>query len=552
MRLTKEELFPVIARTEAAPFLFIGSGLSRRYLDLEDWTGLLRHFASLANSKNWDFPYETYRQLASSMQKDADVPDLAYVGSAIESAYNTDWFTSPVFAEQREAFKKIIMPDVSPFRLAVSEHVKSKNISDESSVQCEIELLIKLSQRNIAGVITTNYDQLVNKLFTGFRVFVGQEELLLEHSEGLGEIYKIHGCCKQPGSLILTAEDYVQFNKKNAYLAAKLLTLFWENPVIFLGYSISDPNIQSILGMFAEFLTEDKLTELGQRLIVVEWNNTDGDDQIGAYTKGFGSKSIPMTRIYLKDYSTLYEALLEHRPIHRYHTTVLRRLRDDIYGLVLSNEPSDTVLVNDGLDPNTPADELEKVKFVIGVGVKHLGEVGYIGMPSNMVYEDVLRGIHGSHFDPTMTVKHTLPTLAKQNGGGGPAFMYLRQIPELNLSELAEAFRTEVERRLTTGFDAFYHKGFREKRNRFPGKTIEDLRDIYSDLLKCCYQCCYLPEEAVDVDELERLLKDTLGSHKGILEGDCKAEWKNYQTDIRRLIKVYDWMKYGRDLSFKE
>ena len=64
------------------------------------------------------------------------------------------------------------------------------------------------------------------------------------HSYCIGEIYKIHGCIHQPETMILTDDDYNDFSKRNTYLAAKLITIFLEHPIIFLGYSISDPNIQ--------------------------------------------------------------------------------------------------------------------------------------------------------------------------------------------------------------------------------------------------------------------------------------------------------------------
>ena len=47
--ITKMEnkILEYIGHYNTAPFLFVGSGFSRRYLGLEDWEGLLKRFASL-------------------------------------------------------------------------------------------------------------------------------------------------------------------------------------------------------------------------------------------------------------------------------------------------------------------------------------------------------------------------------------------------------------------------------------------------------------------------------------------------------------------------
>ena len=57
--------------------------------------------------------------------------------------------------------------------------------------------------------------------------------------------------------------DDISFEKKNPYLAAKLLTIFTEHPIIFIGYSLTDENILKILNSIAQCLTSDNLQDGG-------------------------------------------------------------------------------------------------------------------------------------------------------------------------------------------------------------------------------------------------------------------------------------------------
>ena len=104
-----------------------------------------------------------------------------------------------------------------------------------------------MTARNIAGFITTNYDNFLNIIAPDYITFVGQEELLFNSIQNIAEIYKIHGSISNPDSIIITSSDYDKFNRKASYLTAKLLTIFLENPIIFIGYSISDKNIRNII-----------------------------------------------------------------------------------------------------------------------------------------------------------------------------------------------------------------------------------------------------------------------------------------------------------------
>src|SRR5690606_26648612 len=133
----------------------------------------------------------------------------------------------------------------SPLKVSVSRHLLSltQNDSDED-LRNEIA---KLKTARVNGIITTNYDLLCEQIFPQFKVYKSQSELIFSPLQEVGEIYKIHGCCTEPNSIVITEDDYHEYNRKNAYIAAKLLTVFLEHPTIFMGYSISDENIRTIL-----------------------------------------------------------------------------------------------------------------------------------------------------------------------------------------------------------------------------------------------------------------------------------------------------------------
>jgi hypothetical protein len=181
----------------------------------------------------------------------------------------------------------------------------------------EIKLLEKVGDRSIIGVITTNYDNVIENIFSNYKYtcYVGQEELLFSSFTGVGEIFKIHGSCTEPQSIVINEKDYENFNEKNAYLVAKLLTIFIEHPIVFIGYRIEDPNIREILTSIAKCLSKERLQELKNRFIFIDWNNTSKPDSISTYECGDlgAGKSLTMVRISINDFSILYEALLQNK-----------------------------------------------------------------------------------------------------------------------------------------------------------------------------------------------------------------------------------------------
>ena len=109
----------------------------------------------------------------------------------------------------------------------------------DPSHRAEIKLLQQVSPH---ALITTNYDTFLERMFADYAPIIGETVLRASYAS-IGEILKIHGCVSNPSSMVLTDSDYAQFAIKRKHLSAKLLTYFAEHPLLFVGYSASDPNI---------------------------------------------------------------------------------------------------------------------------------------------------------------------------------------------------------------------------------------------------------------------------------------------------------------------
>ncbi len=255
-----DELADHLDRVRSIPFLFVGSGLSRRYLGLDDWNGLLRDFTAKIGVN--------FQRLLGSVNG-----DLPALGAALSELFYDHWWEHEEYAQQREDFGHSITHREMPLKVAISSHMRERSADFDlfdGSYDAEIEALRSVT---VDGVITTNWDLMLEQVFPGFKPFIGQEELLFGSSQGLGEIYKIHGCCSRPDSLVLTTEDYDVFQTRNPYLSARLLSVFVDHPIVFLGYRLGDPNIQSILSSIVNCLTAKNLLKLQDRLIFVERAN---------------------------------------------------------------------------------------------------------------------------------------------------------------------------------------------------------------------------------------------------------------------------------------
>ena len=280
------------------PFLFVGSGLSRRYMDSPNWADLLEAVCSRALGDTADFAkFKTKASVAFRNEKVK--AELPYVATLMEDRVNDALLDD---ADFMRAHADAIALGKSPMKQLVADIVNSYTIDDSN----EVKLLKGVGDSKLSGIITTNYDQMCEQLFDSFTVYESQDDLLFAEQSFTREIYKIHGSISNPDAMVLTDADYDEFGRKRKYLSAKLLSVFLEYPVIFLGYSIQDENIRSILSDIAECLSDKTISRLKKRLIFVQWGKTTS---IGDYTVSFDSKLITMTKIETDDFASIYESL---------------------------------------------------------------------------------------------------------------------------------------------------------------------------------------------------------------------------------------------------
>ena len=521
----KDNLSEVFSNFQNLPFLFIGSGVSRRYMGTPGWEQLLEQYAEKVHPDN---------PLALKLfEEQVETGNWPKVTSAIEKAYNSQWLSENKYAGERDRYAQQVKDGASPFKLSLAEYFsKAEPLNEDKHLIDELSILKNVAKRSVAGVITTNYDLLTEQIFEAYETYIGQEQILFSETQGIAEVYKIHGCCKDPKSIVINDKDYEGFNDKNAYLAAKLLTVFVEHPIIFMGYSISDPNVQAILKAIAGCIGKERLEVLKHRLVFIEYSFESLEKaEVSTHSIDFGeSNTLEMLRVLISDYKPLYAALLSQK--YEYNPKLLRQLKRDIYQLISTNEPVDRFRIADIEDDA----EIGQYEVLAGVGVLGGGDAGHNTPEAAELFKDILFDGGGFHIESL--VEKALKPLLKGHSKSLPIYKYIAEYRK-DVGKEPPCYKEYT----VNSLDDFFSKTIQEKRGKNPINSIAELNRKSDTPEKKLELWPLLSNLEDSKDELRDFLKSYLNANPTVLE----LKEAPSKTNLRRLIKIYDWLEYEKD-----
>lgn len=518
----QKDIAELLNKKKTAPFLFVGSGVSRRYLNAPTWKELLSKFAP--NHFNSYVTKSTTRKY----------PEVARM---IASDVNEELWNLPETDPFALRFKDQCVKLCSALRFRIKEYLERLATIDSDDFEHIKEELELLKQLKVDGVVTTNWDLFLESTFSKFKTYIGQNGLLTSSTHSIGEIYKIHGCISKPESMILTDEDYDEFNRKNPILAAKLLTIFTEHPIIFIGYSLSDENIKDILTTLLSCYDPESIEKLKENLIFIEW------DEDPKCTPEILTQSIlldrasniwiPITKVRTHYYSPIYKAINQFErqiPAH-----LLRAFKDQFYQIITTENPEKKIYV--ASSEQIEDGDFSDVEFVCGFGViANHSDAGFEGYDISHILDDYF--IEDKKFDRDKLISITIAGIS----GYIPVYKYFSTF---STEEVERLLRIKYNKPKYKKIEPINQKqsknknknkdGYRGYKLAAKGKTFKDIIE-QEDLKKALLIIPFVNKTSnEDLEELYLYLQKAYIKDKDMLK---------LNSNFRKCVAHYDYLKY--------
>ncbi|MEF9966888.1 MAG: SIR2 family protein [Longicatena sp.] len=384
---TNDDLSRLI-QNNRMPVLFIGAGIPKRYLfKYPDWEGLLKNSFSMFN----DDPYYYQQHMDYLTRQGISIFEkYQKLGTIAEEEFNKAFFERKIKIGKDDN-PSWVSRGISPYKMYISMYFKKMSLNRNPQLLAEVNEFKKLKNK-VSAIITTNYDQFLEKhIFdSDFKVFSQQDELFSPDSYNIAEIYKIHGTCTSAQTIVINEQDYSNFKSSRKLFIAKMLTLFAESPIIFMGYSFTDENIKEIIEDFISCLNKKQIETIDSHFIFISYKK-DVQELISIKRSISGQNgNIPFIEIQTDNFLEVFKTLNNITPgISPLKIRETRRLVKTIVDSSVSSGDASSIIV--GIDDLNNL-EFSNKPLAIAIGYKEtiISKAGYSTIPVDVILGDIL------------------------------------------------------------------------------------------------------------------------------------------------------------------
>lgn len=324
VHLRSSEIRDLLANSKCRPVLFIGSGFSIRYSNGPTWHELLSEIAKAIGLSDQDY----------SFLRQSNEHDPVRIGSALaEAVFAWAWEGGRNNFPQ-EFFESAVDKEIY-IKYLTSKIIDSmtKTITNDPKLTEEIDLFAKIFPH---AIITTNFDSLVNQIYSEYDIVVG-ERLLRDPMNTIGDIFQVHGSSIFPASLVLTEKDYKMFANRRKYITSKLMTYFAEFPVFIFGYNLADENIRTIISDLGEAAID--IDGFFENIYFVQWRekiekSSDLRTEYAVSTESSATNDVRIKALTTTDFKWIFEILSESVPANGIKIGLMRKLVKQFHHLV--------------------------------------------------------------------------------------------------------------------------------------------------------------------------------------------------------------------------
>lgn len=524
------------------PIVFIGSGISKRYLkNFPNWTELLKGYWSRIGEKQNFYTYmRTVKQ--SEALSGMSETEKEFQANTLTAAYIQEKFDN-LFYEEAITIKGLNIEtayknSISPFKYDIANQFKNYDLKD--GVEDELKSFVSFLKK-AKVLVTTNYDPFIENLLTEAgappSVFIGQKGFF-DQTNDWAELYKIHGDVTEPNSIVITNDDYEAYDNNSILISAKILVNMIESPIVFLGYSLSDRNVRKLLSDFASQLPNEDVRKTTNRIVIVDYAANEED--IVEEMMRDQDLDVGYLLIRTDNYSKFYERISQiNEGLSPHEVLRYQRAIKNIVVAAGTKGRLDAVLVS--------PDQMENLEEQIKKG-KNI--VVALGNKKNIfVFPDIVSYMHDYLFGLNEFLPSIALTFAAKDGSRLTKTPFCRHLRENDVHSLNldEVIIDKLNRKIETASSIDELINNKSEYHKKPHSSLEEiLKQKYNQTREI--NVILYNIKNLEIDELEAYIKETAFP----LFVQSVKNNTALRSDLRKLFYGYDILINGEPQKIKK